>query len=623
MTSDTDLQSWPEVPSIAHFCSLFREAFHLYEFDIQELEESLLLLGTSDESNKLVLQLIVKLLQGCLPMFKKRINQENYGKYLKQLLSSKKEEAEEDGFTYKFNNPFEKDLEKEYIHLDLKEKVLVLHQLCDIRLESSDVGERVKNLDAASLRVEPLGIDSEGNIFWYFYGTRLYQESCDLKSKEERKKIKKHKKEKKKKRKKSKDIEGESSEDEQDTSWSVVCLSEADWEILTYKYKDSREKEDRRLYRLLHDSFLPEIREMFIEKEKEDKRKMQLAVSQRSSSRVERLKKSQEERDRQLALMLAEENSDKKGKRGRKRKSEILEEFNGTDEIQIERDDRAKQREMMKEMRATKTAEKMVEAHFTEDVIKQKSIKKEFEPKDDKDTDSTQTNSTSNSPPRKRPEQDYFPSSEEDSRESSRDSSPSSLSDMDSDDIYRPPRYAEGPKHPRTSSFTNALIKAGSKSTKDSALEKEKQKTLKELMLEKPIVRKTPGLLLQTAGTGLLNKRKEENKDDNGESKPFEIKTGSGISFGLWGGHLTVDQTSVSNIIGSGLDDKPFSFLSKDKKDEPTKKVFSNWGGDFFKKSLDFRANTNKILEKMQLNKITNEPNGATNGINESGNEIS
>lgn len=56
--------------------SYFREAFHLFEFDIQEFEESLLLHGTDDESNKLVHQLVIKLLQGCLPMYRKRITQE-------------------------------------------------------------------------------------------------------------------------------------------------------------------------------------------------------------------------------------------------------------------------------------------------------------------------------------------------------------------------------------------------------------------------------------------------------------------------------------------------------------------------------------------------------------------
>lgn len=30
-----DIQSWYEVPSIAHFCSLFRAAFSLVDFDIE------------------------------------------------------------------------------------------------------------------------------------------------------------------------------------------------------------------------------------------------------------------------------------------------------------------------------------------------------------------------------------------------------------------------------------------------------------------------------------------------------------------------------------------------------------------------------------------------------------
>lgn len=55
---------------------LFRQAFDLLEFDIQELEESLLLMGTEDDTSQLVLRLVIKLLRGCSRTFTNNINED-------------------------------------------------------------------------------------------------------------------------------------------------------------------------------------------------------------------------------------------------------------------------------------------------------------------------------------------------------------------------------------------------------------------------------------------------------------------------------------------------------------------------------------------------------------------
>ena len=59
-----------------NYILIHRQAFDLLEFDIQELEESLLLMGSEDDSTQLVQRLVIKLLKGCSNTFTKNITED-------------------------------------------------------------------------------------------------------------------------------------------------------------------------------------------------------------------------------------------------------------------------------------------------------------------------------------------------------------------------------------------------------------------------------------------------------------------------------------------------------------------------------------------------------------------
>nr|XP_022918897.1 uncharacterized protein LOC111427538 isoform X1 [Onthophagus taurus] len=240
-----DIQSWWEVPSIAHFCSLFRTAFNLLDFDIEDLEEALLTDGTEETS--WLQELIVRLLSGCLP--NNEISTFNYQMFLRRLFRQKCQEHDQ-------YNPFNTDIDFQL--LPLRTKVDILHALCDFRLDADDVLEALKNLEAGSLRVEPLGYDANRSAYWYFYGTRLYRE--DFK--------------KNKNSKKDKSI------------WQVVCFTEDDWIQLTKKIKSSQSKAERLLYGTLTENFLPELPRLFREKERQARKRLLENLPRRTSSRI-------------------------------------------------------------------------------------------------------------------------------------------------------------------------------------------------------------------------------------------------------------------------------------------------------------------------------------------------
>ena len=137
---------------------------------------------------------------------------------------------------------------------------------------------------------------------------RLYKEESLNKNdenykkrKEKERKKKKKEKKKKKKHKKSRRDSISSEEDTPESKWSVACLTLKDWEDLTAKYQKSKKKYDKELFETLNDNFLPEIIKMFAEKEREDRRKLMLMGPKRTSNRIERKRREQEDKDRLMA----------------------------------------------------------------------------------------------------------------------------------------------------------------------------------------------------------------------------------------------------------------------------------------------------------------------------------
>lgn len=271
-----------------------------------------------DNNNKQIIpDLIVRLLKGCdeVQVGWNFITTSNYQMFLRRIFRQKCHQ-------YNIENPFNADTD--FHSLPLKIKLKILHYLCEFRLDSESVTRTLDNLEADSLRIEPLGFDGNDSAYWYFYGTRLYREDY-ISSVEKKKRYKNN------------------TQNQSQSIWQVVCFTEDDWNNLVSKFKSSKNKKERALCDILQENFLPNIPKLFKDKELQRRRKLFQA---RTSSRIKALADRKETRESRESSL---ESNNKTRKR---RLSEDEEELVEQKEVQqIRRDQARRDRQIRAEKR--------------------------------------------------------------------------------------------------------------------------------------------------------------------------------------------------------------------------------------------------------------------------------
>ncbi|KAJ3000958.1 cat eye syndrome chromosome region, candidate 2 [Globomyces sp. JEL0801] len=218
------IRSLWQFAAVCQFFQLFQEAFTNQEFDTEDLEEIII----QDSDDNWLIELQLKMLR--MATKNRFIMSDCWLMYLEREIQKRLDDSEIPFFTYS-------PATSKYSQLEVSDRVFILHFVCEIQLEKPEsfkFNADFTELEARGWRVEPIGSDSKGNIYWLFDDSRLCMESP------------------------GKSIT-ESIFERSKTKWTLVCKTRDDWLSFPERFQDSKNQMDKNLYKYLSNDLLPVV----------------------------------------------------------------------------------------------------------------------------------------------------------------------------------------------------------------------------------------------------------------------------------------------------------------------------------------------------------------------------
>ncbi|OUM68065.1 hypothetical protein PIROE2DRAFT_4349 [Piromyces sp. E2] len=311
-----EVRSQWEFASICQFLNLFYNAVGLETFDTDEFETDLI----TGKSNANIIKLQMKLLKSLTGL-----NNILLDNYQNLIVNEYKKRNLECSITE----------ELDFFDLPIREKILILYNLCEWQFENADnFRAKITEEDQQTWRVDPIGYDQKGNTYWLFDDNRLYKELPEITAKpKSRKGKRRHRRET--------TTSSTNSPAVKQNRWQLVCLTSEDWNNFPKQFENSKHQVEKDFYEFVTTYIIPKVLDAL--KSKEKKRRLQEAILHRKrSSRIQmkEIEKFERERKAELERLRREEELRIKREEEKRRKEEER-----LRQIQLERERRMKERE--------------------------------------------------------------------------------------------------------------------------------------------------------------------------------------------------------------------------------------------------------------------------------------